>query len=91
MVQAMWTNPTYIGLVLTSPEGDLIQQAIRCGFQATNNEAKYGALITRLSLTRNMGIKKLEVRSDSQLVVVNQLLGTYQARDSKMIAYLAHV
>ena len=37
-----------------------------------------------------MGIKKLEISSDSQLVV-NQLLGTYQARDSKMTAYLAHV
>ena len=33
------TNGAGIGLVLTSPEGDLIQQAIRCGFKATNNEA----------------------------------------------------
>ena len=37
-----------------------------------------------------MGIRKLDIRSDSQLVV-NQLLGTYQARDSKMMAYLAYV
>ena len=39
---------------------------------------------------KDMGIWKLDVRFDSQLVV-NQLLGTYQARDAKMISYLAHV
>jgi len=27
-----------IGLVLTLPEGDLVQQVIRCDFKATNNE-----------------------------------------------------
>ena len=37
-----------------------------------------------------MGIKKLSIRSDSQLVV-NQLLGSYQARDLKMASYLEHV
>jgi len=37
-----------------------------------------------------MGIKKLDIRSDSQLVV-NQLLGSYQARDLKMASYLEHI
>ena len=37
-----------------------------------------------------MGIKKLDIRSDSQLVV-NQLLGSYQARDLKIASYLEHV
>ena len=37
-----------------------------------------------------MGIKKLDIRSDSQLVV-KQLLGSYQARDLKMASYLEHV
>ena len=83
-------NGVGIGLVLTSPEGDLIQQSICRGFLTTNNEAEYEALITRLLLVKDMGIKKLDIRLDSQLVV-NQLLGTYQAKDSKMIAYLAHV
>ena len=83
-------NGAGIGLVLTSPEGDLIQQAIRCGFKATNNEAEYEALIAGLNLAKDMGIKKLSVRSDSQLVV-NQLLGSYQARDLKMASYLEHI
>jgi len=37
-----------------------------------------------------MGIKKLHIHSDSQLVV-NQILGSYQARDLKMASYLEHV
>ena len=37
-----------------------------------------------------MGIKKLSIRSDSQLVV-NQLLGSYQAQDLKMASYLEHI
>ena len=79
-----------LGLVLISPEGDIIQQAIKCGFKATNNEAEYEALIAGLMLAKDMGIQKLDVRSNSQLVV-NQLLGTYSARDAKMISYLSHV
>ena len=37
-----------------------------------------------------MGIKKLNIRSDSQLVV-NQILVTYQVRGLKMASYLEHV
>ena len=62
-------NRADIGLILTSPEGDLIQQAIRCGFKATNNEAEYEALIAGLNLAKDIGIKKLDIRSDSQLLV----------------------
>ena len=46
-----------LGLVLTSPNGDKIEQSIRFGFRATNNEAEYEALITGLSLTREMRIQ----------------------------------
>ena len=61
-----------LGLVLISPEGDIIHQAIKCGFKATKNEAEYEALIAGLMLDKDMGIRKLDVRSDSPLVV-NQL------------------
>ena len=69
-------NRASIALVLTSPEGYLIQQAIHCGFKAMNNKAEYEALIAGLNFAKDMGIKKLDIHSDSQLVV-NQLLGTY--------------
>ena len=41
-------------------------------------------------LAKDMGIRKLNIKSDSQLVV-NQVGGGYQAKDTKMASYLEHV
>ncbi|XP_062088976.1 uncharacterized protein LOC133795541 [Humulus lupulus] len=79
-----------LGVVLTSPQGDVIQQAIKCDFKATNNETEYEALIVGLDLAKEMNIKILEITSDSQLIV-NQFNGTYQDKNSKMVVYLQAV
>ena len=76
-----------MGLVLTSSSGDKIDQSIRCGFRATNNEAKYEALIVGLGLANEMRIKQIKILINSQLIV-NQIKGTYQAQDLKMTTYL---
>ncbi|XP_074293027.1 uncharacterized protein LOC141619918 [Silene latifolia] len=47
-----------VGLVLRSPKGDMIVQAIRCEFKATNNEAEYEALI--LGMQMASGLKNVE-------------------------------
>lgn len=46
-----------------------LEYAIRFGFKATNNEAKYESIITGLCLARALGAGKIKVKSDSQLVV----------------------
>ncbi|KAJ9547104.1 hypothetical protein OSB04_019647 [Centaurea solstitialis] len=61
--------------------------SIRCEFKTTNNEAEYEALIAGLDMAYNLGARWLHVRSDS-LLVVNQINGEFQAKDSKMISYL---
>ena len=38
------------GLILTSPEGIVIEYALRFGFRASNNEDKYEAIIVGLNL-----------------------------------------
>ncbi|XP_062114208.1 uncharacterized protein LOC133825259 [Humulus lupulus] len=81
------TRGSGLGLVLTSPQGDVIKQAVRCGFKDTNNESEYEAMIAGLGLAQDMGVKKIMVFSDSQLVV-NQMQDSYQAWDNKMTAYL---
>ncbi|XP_062087018.1 uncharacterized protein LOC133793711 [Humulus lupulus] len=81
------TRGSGLRLVLTSPQGDVIEQAIQCGFKATNNEAEYEAMIAGLGLAKDMEVKRIVVFSDSQLVV-NQMQGSYQARDNKMTASL---
>ena len=66
-------------LILTSPEGIDIEYALRFGFQSSNNEAEYEAVIAGLNLSHSMEVDQLEVCSDSQLVV-KQIEGTYEAK-----------
>ena len=78
------------GLTLTSPEGIDIKYVLRFGFQASNNEAEYEAVIAGLNLAHSMGVDQLEVCSDSQLVV-RQIEDTYEAKSETMILYLKKV
>ena len=61
-----------LGIVLTSPEGDVFRQAIKYGFKVTNNKVEYEALIAGLALAKDLEVRKIEIQSDSQLIV-NQL------------------
>ncbi|GKA41028.1 reverse transcriptase domain-containing protein, partial [Tanacetum coccineum] len=56
------------GLILTSQEGMGFTYALRFGFEATNNEAEYEALIAGLRIAEQMGIKNLQENIDSRLV-----------------------
>ena len=58
-----------MGLILTSPYEIDVEYALRFGFQASNNEAEYKAVIVRLNLAHSMKAYQLEIRNDSQLVV----------------------
>ena len=78
------------GLILTSPEGIDIEYALRFGFRASNNEAKYEAVIAGLNLAHSLEIDQLEVCSDSHLVV-RQIEDTYEVKSGRMILYLKKV
>ena len=78
------------GLILTSPEVIDIKYALRFGFQASNKEAEYEAVIVGLNLAHSMEVDQLEVCSDSQLVV-KKIEDTYEAKGEKMILYLKKV
>ncbi|XP_070002104.1 uncharacterized protein [Nicotiana sylvestris] len=75
-----------LGIVLVPPTGETIRQAIIC-HSITNNEAEYEAVIASLELARELGINQIIIKSDLQLVV-NQMLGTYTAREARMQQYL---
>ena len=76
-----------VGLILTSPDGIDVEYALRFGFQASNNEAEYEAVIAKLNLAHSMEADQLEVCSDSQLVV-KKIEDSYEAKGKKMILYL---
>ena len=54
-----------------------MEYALGFGFQASNNEAKYEAVIAELNLAHSMEADKLEICSDSQLVV-KQIEDSYE-------------
>jgi ribonuclease HI len=76
-----------LGIVLISPNGELLEQAVRLNFGASNNEAEYEALLHGLRTARRLGADPLAIHCDSQLIV-NQLTGEYLAKDERMITYL---
>ncbi|KAK0573154.1 hypothetical protein LWI29_003713 [Acer saccharum] len=81
------THGSRAGIVITTPEGDSVECAMRFDFKATNNQAEYEALLASLRVCIALGANELEIYNDSQ-VVVNQVLDEYQAREEHMIAYL---
>ena len=58
-----------VGLVLISPEKLIIEKSLRLGFLATNNKAKYEALLEGMSMVQRMGGESATMFSDSRLVV----------------------
>ncbi|XP_057505747.1 uncharacterized protein LOC130789037 [Actinidia eriantha] len=78
---------TGAGVVLKSPEGATFEQCLRFDFPAINNEAEYEALIAGLRSASKLGVRDLCIYSDSKLVV-NQVMGKFEARGIKMAKYL---
>ncbi|XP_074329165.1 uncharacterized protein LOC141666851 isoform X1 [Apium graveolens] len=62
------SNSGGAGVILISPEGFKIQQALRFGFSATNNVAEYEALIAGLKLASDLEAEVIDIFGDSQLV-----------------------
>jgi ribonuclease HI len=56
-------------LVFSLPQGVRMEYMVRLHFPASNNTAEYEALINGLRIAVELGIKRLEIRGDSELVV----------------------
>lgn len=74
-------------IVITMSEGIRLGHSFRLGFKASNNEDGYEALLAGLKAVHNLGAWEMEVYSDSRLVV-NQVEGSFKAKDPRMVAYL---
>ena len=68
----------------------MMEKSLRLGFLATNNEAKYEALLAGMAMVKKLRGEVVEVYSDSQLVV-GQVNGEFEARDECMQGYLVKV
>ena len=73
-----------------SPGKVVIEKSLRLDFSATNNEAKYEALLEGMVMVQRMGGKSIKLFSDSRLVV-GQVRGEFEVKDERMQGYLNQV
>ena len=77
-----------VRVILFSPEKDVLKYGVQLQFPATNNEAKYEAILTSLRVAKALGVRNLKPNSDSKLVT-GQMNNEYEAKEDKKKRYLA--
>jgi hypothetical protein len=78
------------GLLFISPLGKHVRYVLRLHFPASNNVAEYEALVNGLRIAIELGVRCLDARGDSQLVI-DQVMKNSHCRDQKMEAYCDEV
>jgi ribonuclease HI len=78
------------GLLFISPLGKHLRYVLRLHFPASNNMAEYEALVNGLRIAIELGVRRLDARGDSQLVI-DQVMKNSHCRDRKMEAYCDEV
>ena len=76
-----------VGVVIITPDGEILKYGVWLKFPATNNEAEYEGILTGLRLGRALGAKDLLVQNDSKLVI-GQIKGDYEAKEERMQKYV---
>lgn len=72
-------GPASVGAVLKDQDGTPLRKISAPIGVATNNMAEYCALISGLAAAISEGVKRLEILSDSELLV-RQLTGSYKVK-----------
>jgi ribonuclease HI len=85
----LWTDgaargnpgPAGAGVMLKAPSGEVLAAEGRFLGHTTNNVAEYRALLLGLERALELGVRRLEVRADSELLI-KQLKGEYRVRNA---------
>lgn len=72
-----------IGIVIKDEKGNALEEISEYIGVTTNNVAEYKALITSLAAAEKYEPERIEIFSDSELMV-RQLNGVYRVRDKKL-------
>jgi ribonuclease HI len=78
------------GLLFISPLEKHVRYVLRLHFPASNNVAEYEDLVNGLRIAVKLGVRRLDARGDSQLVI-DQVMKNSHCRDQKMEAYCDEV
>jgi len=74
------------GLLFVSTLGEHMRYVVHLHFPTSNNMAEYEALLSGLRIAIELGIKRLDVRGDSQLII-DQVMKEASCHNEKMEAY----
>ena len=69
--------------MLVTPKKLIMEKSLRLKFSATNNEAKYDALLVGIVMVKLLRGEMVELYLDSRLIV-SQVNGDFEARDERM-------
>jgi ribonuclease HI len=78
------------GLLFISPLGVHMCYVICLHFAASNNIAEYEALVNGPHIAIELGVRRLDVRGDSQLII-DQVMKNTSCHDARMEAYCEEV
>jgi ribonuclease HI len=76
-------GPAAAAAVLSTPDGDVVGEAMETIGVATNNVAEYRALLLGLRKARELGADAVEVVNDSELIA-KQVNGQYKVKHADM-------
>jgi len=76
-------GPAAIGVVVSGPDGEVLEEVAEPIGIATNNVAEYRALLRGLERARALGAREIEIVNDSELVA-RQVSGAYKVRHPAM-------
>jgi ribonuclease HI len=76
-------GPAAIGVVLSGPDGSILDEVGERIGVATNNVAEYRALLRGLERAAALGAREIELVNDSELVA-RQLTGAYKVKHPAM-------
>jgi ribonuclease HI len=76
-------GPAAIGVVISEPGGEVIDEVAERIGTATNNVAEYRALLRGLERAASLGAREVEIVNDSELVA-KQLTGAYRVKHPSM-------
>ncbi len=73
-------GPSALGVVIEDERGKVLKEYSHYLGEATNNQVEYEAVIFALQKAKQLKIKELEIRTDSELIG-KQLRGEYKIKD----------
>jgi ribonuclease HI len=76
-------GPAAIAAVVSTPEGEIVEERSAAIGEATNNVAEYRALLLAIERARELGARRVDLVGDSELIV-RQVRGEYKVKDASL-------